>query len=71
MKKITYLIVFVLFLSNLSAQDFSHWKKNNPQNQAPIKHQVWDSFLKKYIKPDSSNLNLFQYSAVKKEAKNN
>ena len=70
MKKITYLIVFVLFLSNLSAQDFGYWKKHNPQNQAPIKHQVWDSFLKKYIKPDSSNLNLFQYSAVKKEAKN-
>ena len=70
MKKITYLIIFVLFLSNLSAQDFGYWKKHNPQNQAPIKHQVWDSFLKKYIKPDSSNLNLFQYSAVQKEAKN-
>ena len=69
MKKITYLIVFVLFLSNLSAQDFGYWKKHNPQNQAPIKHQVWDSFLKKYIKPDSSNLiysNIVRYKKKQK-----
>ena len=69
MKKITYLIVFVLFLNNLSAQDFSHWEKNNPQNIAKIEHQVWSEFLKKHIKTNSSNLNLFQYGAVKKEDK--
>ena len=56
MKKITYLIIFVLFLSNLSAQDFGYWKKHNPQNQAPIKHQVWDSFLKKYKKINLGDL---------------
>ena len=71
MKKIIYLTVFILFSSSpfLIAQDFNYWKKNNLQNTNRIQHQVWDGFLKKYIKTDSSNLNLFRYSAVKKEDK--
>ncbi len=75
MKKIIYLSVLflnILLFSNpsLVAQDFSYWKKNNLQNTDKLQHQVWDSFLKKYIKADSSNLNLFRYNAVKKEDKN-
>ena len=77
MKKTIYIYLSILFSnilllnsSTLIAQDFSYWKKNNLQNINRIQHQVWDDFLKKYIKTDPSNLNLFQYNAVKKEDKN-
>lgn len=63
MKKLTLIFLLVLTSYSVNAKDYD-WTRHDQHSTNSVNNEDWKTFLDRYVKPSSTNINLLDYKNV-------